>query len=87
VSSYSQRVVVQGPDSKRDAQALSAPLGNPPEVSGCLRSGVVVTADDEAEESAKAGLSLDTQGSLSEGHGDFRTQGSVVGQNIHPGVP
>jgi hypothetical protein len=87
VSSCSQRVIVKGADSKRDARALRTPLGNPPEVPCYLRSGVIVTADGEAEESAKTGLGLDTQGSLNEGHGDFRAQGSVVGQNIYPGMP
>ena len=80
-------MVVQGPDSKRDAPALRTPLGNPPEVPCYLRSGVVVAADDGAEKSAKTGLGLDTQGSLSERPGDFRAQGSVVGQHIYPGMP
>jgi hypothetical protein len=45
-------MVVHGPDSKRDGRALSALLGDPPEVSRYLRSDSVVTADDGAKESA-----------------------------------
>jgi len=79
-------MVVQGPDSKRDSRALSALLGDPPEVSRYLRSDSVVTADDGAKESAEAGVGFDAQGSLSERRGDFGAQGSVVGQKIYPSV-
>jgi hypothetical protein len=80
-------MVVQGPDSKREGRALSALLGDPPEVSRYLRSDSVVTADDGAKESAEAGVAFDAQRSLSERRSDFGAQGSVVGQKICPSVP
>jgi len=80
-------MVVHGPDSKRDGRALSALLGDLPEVSRYLRSDSVVTADDGAKESAEAGVAFDAQRSLSERRSDFGAQGFVVGQKIYPGVP
>ena len=84
---YGEWMVVYGPDSKRDGRALSALLGDPPEVSRYLRRDSVVTANDGAKESAEAGVAFDAQRSLSERRGDFGAQGSVVGQKIYPGVP
>ena len=78
--------IVQGPDSKRDGRALSAPLGHPSEVFRYLGSGIGSTADDGAKETAEVGVGFDTQGSLSERQGSFGAQGSVVGQKIHPGM-
>ena len=53
--------IVQGSDSKRDGRALSAPLGDPSEVFRYLGSGIVVTADDGAEETAEVGVGFDAQ--------------------------
>jgi hypothetical protein len=78
--------IVQGPDSKRDGRALSAPLGDPSEVFGYLGSGIVSTADNGTKETAETGVGFDAQGSLSERQGSFGAQGSVVGQKIHPGT-
>ncbi len=78
--------IVQGPDSKRDGRALSAPLGDPSEVFRYLGNGIVVTADDGAKETAEVGVGFDAQGSLSERQGSFRAQGAVVSQKIHSGM-
>ena len=67
---YGEWMVVYRPDSKRDGRALSALLGDPPEVSRYLRSDSVVTADDGAKERAEAGVAFDAQRSLIERRGD-----------------
>ena len=79
-------MVVRGPDSKRDGRALSALLGDLPEILCYLGSGIVLTTDNEAKEAAEGGVGLDAQGSLSEWQGDFRAQRAVVGQKIQPGM-
>ena len=78
--------IVQRPDSERDRRALSALLGYLPEILCYLGSGIVLTTDDEAKETAEGGAGLDAQGSLSEWHSDFRAQRAVVGQKIQPGM-
>lgn len=66
--------------------ALGAVLGNPSEIFHYLGNSIVVTADNEEEETAEVGIGLDAAGSFSERRGGFRAQRAVVGQKIHVGM-
>ena len=84
---YDEWMVIHGPDSKRDGRALSALLGDRPEVSRYLRSDSVITADDggERERGGRGRLRCAAQPQREARR--FGAQGSVVGQKIYPGVP
>jgi hypothetical protein len=84
--SGTQWKIVQRPDSKRNGRALSAPLGNLPEVLRYIGNGIVLAADDEAEDTSEGWVRLDARGSLTERRGDFTAQCAVIGQKIHPGM-
>jgi hypothetical protein len=79
-------VLVHGPDSEGDSRALGALLSDLSEVFKHVGNGIVVAADDRAEQIAEVGVAFDAQGSLSEGRGDFRAGSAVVNQRIYPGT-
>jgi hypothetical protein len=58
-----------------------------PEVPCNRKSGIVSATDDTAKETTQWRVGFDAPSSFRERPGDFRAQGAVVAEKIHPGVP
>jgi hypothetical protein len=62
-------------------------MGSMPEIPRNRKSGIVSATDDTAKETTECRVGFDAASSFRERRGNFRAQGAVVGEKIHPGLP